>query len=201
MSVMATSKNHYEVLGVSPRANVEEIRRAYRDRARKLHPDMSPSTNSSVQMTDVNLAWSVLSDERRRREYDATLVISRVSETTTREPEIQFQRSSAPLRFPWRGMLLAAIAGAVLVLIAHSFTDPGPPGAPDQLLTSGSCVNISPQLDVFEVTCSGPHDAVVTQLIATDRVCPVGTEPFRDRQGMGKACVVRAGVQDPVGAG
>jgi hypothetical protein len=198
---MATSKNHYEVLGVSPRANVEEIRRAYRDRARKLHPDMSPSASSTVQMTDVNLAWSVLSDERRRREYDATLLVSRVSEQTVREQEIHFHRSSTPMRFPWRGMLLAAVGGAVLVLIAHSFTDPGPPGAPDQLLTSGSCVNISPQLDVFEVTCSGPHDAVVSQLIGTDRVCPVGTEPFRDRQGMGKACVVRTGVQDPVGGG
>jgi hypothetical protein len=194
---MDIEKSHYAVLGVSRSANIEEIRRAYRERARKLHPDLSPSTTASIQMADVNRAWSVLSDARRRREYDATLLVSAANDSPSRQQHTHQQPRSAPLRFPWRGMLLAASVGAVLVLVAHSFTDPGTPGLPDQLLSSGSCVNISPQLDVFEVTCSGPHDAVVEQLIGTDRVCAVGTEPFRDRQGMGKACVVRTEVQAP----
>jgi hypothetical protein len=197
MFIMGTNKSHYEILGVSHTANTEEIRRAYRERARKTHPDLSPSATASVQMADVNRAWSVLSDARRRREYDATLVVSAVVDSTSSQERVQQQHRSAPLRFPWRGMLLAASVGAALVLVAHSLTEPGTPGEPDQLLTSGSCVNISPQLDVFEVTCSGPHDAVVEQLIGTDRTCPVGTEPFRDRQGMGKACVVRSEVQAP----
>ena len=198
---MDTKKSHYEVLGVSPKADIEEIRRAYRDLARKLHPDMSSSATASVQMAEVNNAWSVLSDGSRRRQYDATLVVARIHEPAEAPQKIENYRLATPVRFPWRAMLLAAFVGAVLVLIAHSLTEPGIPGAPDQLLTSGSCVDISAQLDVFEVTCSGPHDAVVEQLIGTDRVCPVGTEPFRDRQGMGKACVVRTEVQDPVSAG
>lgn len=198
---MDTKKSHYEVLGVSPKADVEEIRRAYRDLARKLHPDMSSSATASVQMAEVNNAWSVLSDGNRRRQYDATLVVSRMYEPTIVTQESEPYRVAVPMRFPWRAMLLAAFVGAVLVLIAHSLTEPGTPGAPDQLITSGSCVDISAQLDVFEVTCSGPHDAVVEQLIGTDRVCPVGTEPFRDRQGMGKACVIRTEVQDPETAG
>lgn len=198
---MDIKKSHYEVLGVSPKAEVEEIRRAYRDLARKLHPDMSSSATASVQMAEVNNAWSVLSDGNRRRQYDATLVVSRMHEPTVTTQESEPYRVAVPMRFPWRAMLLAAFVGAVLVLIAHSLTEPGTPGAPDQLISSGSCVDISAQLDVFEVTCSGPHDAVVEQLIGTDRVCPVGTEPFRDRQGMGKACVIRTEVQDPETAG
>jgi len=70
---------HYEVLGVERDATAAEIRAAYVARARQLHPDRHagapPAELARAQraMQEVNAAWTVLSDPRSRREYDATL--------------------------------------------------------------------------------------------------------------------------------
>lgn len=95
-----------------------------------------------------------------------------------------------PPRFPWRFILAMAAAGIAVVLIGHAFTEPGQPALPDGVLTSGSCVALG--LDAVEVACDGDQDAVVDQLVPFDRTCRTGTESFRDRQGMGIACVVRS---------
>ena len=42
---------------------------------------------------------------------------------------------------------------------------------------------------VYEVSCDGPHDGVVRQLIGFDRICSSDTFGYRDRQGMGIACL------------
>ena len=191
---MATKKTHYEILGVRPNASETEIRNAYRGLARTLHPDLVGSASTgSRSMSDVNHAWSVLSDISSRRAYDRSLgtheQTRRTTETAARAAYVVNQ--STPARIPWRGMLLMAAIGTALVLVLHAFSSPSTPGAPDQLLSSGSCVDISAELVASEVSCEGPHDGVVNQLIATDRTCPTGTEPYRDRQGMGIACVVK----------
>ena len=95
----------------------------------------------------------------------------------------------APARFPWRFMLGMAAVGIVFVVVGHQFTDPGEPTRPDGLLQAGSCVALG--VDASEVVCDGRQDAVVQVLVPSDQTCPTGTESFRDRQGMGTACVVR----------
>jgi hypothetical protein len=68
---------HYEVLGVSPDASDDAIRRAYLDRARRHHPDFHTTDDAATralaetEMRRVNEAWQVLGDRARRREYDA----------------------------------------------------------------------------------------------------------------------------------
>jgi molecular chaperone DnaJ len=187
-------KNHYEILGVRPNASEAEIRSAYRNLARKLHPDVVGSAvQGSQSMADINRAWTVLSDIGTRRTYDASIGadtrVRQAADTAARAAYVVNQAN--PARFPWRAMLAVAAAGAVIVLILHAFSSPSIPGAPDQLLSSGSCVVIGTDLMASEVSCDAPHDAIVSQLIATDRICPTGTEPYRDRQGMGIACVVK----------
>lgn len=203
---MATEQNHYQVLGVHRGAPVAEIRRAYRALARRHHPDVSGQGSSVDEtMSRINDAWSVLSDRQRRARYDAML--DGGSSATAREqsgnaaPDFEGRRAplAVPARFPWRSMVVMGVIGSVIVLIGHAVTKPAPPGTPDQLITAGSCVDIDDQQMAVEVSCGGPHQAVVSQLIATDRICPTGTEPHRDRQGMGIACVIPtargAGVQ------
>lgn len=71
-------KDHYHTLGVSRRASTEEIRAAYRALAKKHHPDVSKGSGGSGGESDeaftrVALAYEVLSDTAKRREYDAEL--------------------------------------------------------------------------------------------------------------------------------
>ena len=71
---------HYEWLGVAPTASADEVRAAYRRRARELHPDarsgIGPDSDGDADaesMAAVNEAWRVLSDVARRREYDTSI--------------------------------------------------------------------------------------------------------------------------------
>lgn len=65
----------YDVLCVAPGCSLDELRVAYRQRARELHPDLGPSGDDGWAMAQVNDAWRVLSDPATRSAYDATIVI------------------------------------------------------------------------------------------------------------------------------
>ena len=60
---------HYDTLGVEPTASPDEIKRAYRKRARETHPDHGGDTAEAAQ---VNGAYLVLSDPAKREKYDRT---------------------------------------------------------------------------------------------------------------------------------
>ncbi len=199
---MGTDRTHYQVLGVSTGASTDDIRRAYRERMRAIHPDVNEkSANDSQRMTEINLAWKTLSSPQLRRAYDASLFVSNSSFVGTSFRDGEPVVSYTPARFPWRGMIIATVIAAVLVLISHALTSPSTPRPIDQLLSSGSCVNIDSSLSAVEISCTQPHDAVVEQLIALDRSCPLEMGQFKDRQGMGVVCVLPArpipGVQLP----
>ena len=61
----------YEVLQVSPLAEPDVIRAAYRVLARSYHPDLSHAQNAAGLMRRLNAAYDVLSDPQRRARYDA----------------------------------------------------------------------------------------------------------------------------------
>jgi WD40 repeat protein len=63
----------YRILGVDPRATLEEVRRAYRKLAREYHPDVNPDPKAHERMAQINEAFEVLGDPVRRGEYDASI--------------------------------------------------------------------------------------------------------------------------------
>lgn len=67
-------RDYYDVLGVSPDAGADEIKRAYRQLARRYHPDISGDDRGAGAFLEVSRAYEVLGDPERRRSYDASRV-------------------------------------------------------------------------------------------------------------------------------
>jgi molecular chaperone DnaJ len=64
-------KDYYKTLGVSKNAPADEIKKSYRKLARKYHPDANKGNASAEErFKEISEAYTVLSDEKRRKEYD-----------------------------------------------------------------------------------------------------------------------------------
>ncbi len=69
---MAPKRDYYEVLGVKKSASKEEIKKVYRKLARRYHPDLNPGNKEAEEkFKETQEAYSVLSNDEKRRAYDA----------------------------------------------------------------------------------------------------------------------------------
>jgi len=66
-----SKRDYYEVLGISKDATQQEIKKAYRKLAMKYHPDRNKDSNAEDMFKEVAEAYEVLSDEQKKKQYDA----------------------------------------------------------------------------------------------------------------------------------
>jgi hypothetical protein len=184
----------YEILGVTARATTEELRQAYRERARELHPDRLRARGEretdalGLAMREVNEAWRVLRDPVARASYDCSLAAPRPSQPDERdEDDLDRPFRGRPAEpgdlvvalvraLPW--LIVGLVLGGIFVFTAFAAGGGDPP--PHQLV--GDCVRAtSSLLEVVPCGSGGTQVVAVTHLAAE---CPTASDPVpsgRDR--------------------
>ena len=160
-------------------------------------------------MPTINEAYRILNDPGRRANYDRSLrdgpsTSSAVGSHADGDDSSSWSSGSAwdasrldaygdhrPARVPWRMLLFSGTIAIIGVVVLAQFTGSGQQIGPDGILRNGDCVEVEPNNDAREVACTGDADLVVRAFVPFDGTCPGATEPHRDRQGMGVACIER----------
>jgi curved DNA-binding protein CbpA len=84
-------KNYYHILGVEVGASEEEIRSAFRTKAKELHPDVNPDPTAHECFMECQQAYSFLIDQTQRHNYNAMLNAERISAEELRRRELVYK--------------------------------------------------------------------------------------------------------------
>ena len=107
-------KDYYQSLGVDRLADIEQIKRAYRDRARTSHPDLG---GSPTAMRDLNEAYEVLSDPATRKAYDSKRGIAEEHWLPESKREA-FRSESLGIRSPDKDLLWLTTRDVICAVLA-----------------------------------------------------------------------------------
>ncbi len=176
----------YDVLGVTPTASPDELHRAYRARARAIHPDLQAGATedereaTDQRMRELNDAWHVLSDPERRRAYDRTLV----APSSPRPPVVEWRAPDEQVPIGSPGVVLLARAVPLIVILAvlagiFLFTafavhEPRGRSADSTEAVVGDCIVVRGGHVSEIVACGAPNDGEVLRVIGRDEACLAG---------------------------
>ncbi len=110
---MPKQRTYYSVLGANPAATQEAIEAAYRRLSRLYDPATSKKPRAAQRLKEIEEAYEVLSDEKRRAEYDRRL---RAGSLPSRVPAVDLEALLASLRN--RPLVAAAIVAPLAIIVA-----------------------------------------------------------------------------------
>lgn len=101
MRLSGTLFCHYQTLGIPRTATKDAVRKSYLTLAKKYHPDLNKAASANAMFQKIQEAYSVLSDESKRRDYDMTIgsgssTSSRSSQPSSRDSSYTQYRSQQP---------------------------------------------------------------------------------------------------------
>lgn len=144
------SRGYYALLGVSQSANYQEIKKSYRKLAKKYHPDRNKSPLAEETIKKINEAFEVLSDRKKRKQYD--LEASNIYDTIDSFEEKQgnlseqtprnsynFTKPESKSNLGYDNLLLDTIKSRFHILIE-----------PSLCLAFGGCETIAPKVFVVD---------------------------------------------------
>ncbi len=203
---------YYDVLGVSPDASAADLRRAYRAKAARLHPDKHASGGpeelaaAEREMRGINEAWQVLSDPGTRRQYDAALLPPPSSAAVVRptpaaaraveQPHGEAGRWAKPVTVFAIAVLCFSLA-AVFVFTAYAgrggdarSPETGATGKVSVVAAVGDCVIVRGGHASQVVPCDEPNDGRVISEVDRGRPCTRAEErPIDGSSGSTSLCL------------
>ena len=115
-------ETYYDVLGVSEAASQEEIKAAYRELVRQVHPDSLPNASpywkqaAEEKTKEINEAYDVLSNVSKRREYDRLIAEARQGTMGSQKPPSPTTQQPAPQPSAVDGILGRLLGSAVALI-------------------------------------------------------------------------------------
>ncbi len=159
-------KDPYAVLGVARSASDEDIKRAYRRLAKRLHPDLNRSDRTAEQFKEVSSAYDLLSDADRRRRYDRGEIDA---EGNPRRPEFRASASRS-------GRRAAAERFSFDDIFAEFFGRAGGSGSTSSAPEDAAVPPTKLRLGFLEAACGGKRRLELADGRAVDVAIPAGID-------------------------
>lgn len=170
------------MLGVSPEASYDELKKAYAAKAFRVHPDLRGDRDDQQaeaaewRMRELNASWSVLRDTEQRKRYDAELARQRRPAPTGAMRTVDFdddlpvvEPDDVPLGVTGHTLLrfapvavLAVVLLALLIVTAYASSGPedDPPLVTTEAAPVGSCVEVGPMPDDPDVAATARPELI-----------------------------------------
>jgi DnaJ domain len=111
--------DYYALLGVESSADADAVTRAFREQAKRSHPDATDDAQAAARFSDVTAAYAVLGDRQTRREYDRVRAELRANIPSVAAPTAGPRPAPAAARKPWslRRAWTVLVAGVLVTFL------------------------------------------------------------------------------------